>query len=137
MLQRSEIRKRTQPHLAGDTAMDLLKAVCCGCCDLMQQDKEAEFLLGHESSQYVTEQPTAMKQDMSYAAPAAITSAPIVDPAMQQQTYHQDQKVVMWLTVVEVERDRDPNCGTWAVRESICIVNLFPRALRYTLLFLF
>ena len=94
MLQRSEIRKRSQPHLAGDMAMDLLKAVCCGCCDLIQQEKEAEFLLGHESSQYVTEQPIAMKQDMSYAAPAAINSAPMVDPALQQ-TYHQDQKVVM------------------------------------------
>ena len=83
MLQRNEIRKRSQPHLTGDTATDFLKAWCCGCCDLIQQEKEAEFLLGNESNQYVSEQPAAVNQGMAYGAPVA------------SNEYHQEAKVGM------------------------------------------
>lgn len=74
--------------------MDVLKGICCGCCNLIQQEKEAEYLLSHESNQYINEQPGALKQDMSYGAPAAITAGPGANYG-HQQTYTHDQKVAM------------------------------------------
>jgi len=41
MMQRGEIRKKY--NLKGDGMTDCLCACCCGPCDLVQQDKEAEF----------------------------------------------------------------------------------------------
>ena len=40
------------------------QAWCCGCCDLIQQDKEAQALLAKEKS-YVMEQPTK-NEGMNY-----------------------------------------------------------------------
>lgn len=34
---------REKYHLEGSCVEDLLKAWCCGCCTLIQQDKEAEY----------------------------------------------------------------------------------------------
>lgn len=40
MFQSAEIRKRF--GLQGDFVTDLLKSCCCGCCVLVQQEKETE-----------------------------------------------------------------------------------------------
>lgn len=40
MFQRAEIRKRF--GLQGDFVTDLLTSCCCGCCSLVQQEKEVE-----------------------------------------------------------------------------------------------
>jgi hypothetical protein len=40
ILQSADIRQKY--HLEGDIVTDLLKACCCGCCFLIQQEKEVE-----------------------------------------------------------------------------------------------
>lgn len=40
-LQRANLREKY--NLQGSCLVDLAAACCCGCCDLVQQDKEAEF----------------------------------------------------------------------------------------------
>ncbi|KAF4966387.1 hypothetical protein FSARC_5896 [Fusarium sarcochroum] len=40
-LQRANLREKH--HLQGSCLVDLATACCCGCCDLIQQDKEAEY----------------------------------------------------------------------------------------------
>jgi len=55
-LQRHDLR--TQHHLQGDCVMDLIRACCCPCCDLVQQDKESAYQAIHQSEITVT-QPTA------------------------------------------------------------------------------
>lgn len=44
MFQRADIRKKY--HLQGDFVTDLVTACCCGCCSLVQQDKEVEYREG-------------------------------------------------------------------------------------------
>lgn len=51
--QRSELRKKY--NLEGGFLGDLLRACCCGCCDLIQQEKESEFR-SNEIPNVVTEQ---------------------------------------------------------------------------------
>ncbi|KAH8805789.1 PLAC8 family-domain-containing protein [Xylogone sp. PMI_703] len=46
VLQRHDINERF--NLEGDFPVDCLKAWCCGCCELIQQDKEAEYHLAHQ-----------------------------------------------------------------------------------------
>jgi len=41
LIQRHDIKEKY--NLDGDCATDCLKAWCCGCCDLIQQDKEAAY----------------------------------------------------------------------------------------------
>lgn len=41
MFQRADIRKKYR--LQGDFVTDLFTACCCGCCSLVQQDKEVEY----------------------------------------------------------------------------------------------
>lgn len=41
VFQRAEIRKKY--GLQGDIVTDLLTSCCCGCCSLVQQDKEVEY----------------------------------------------------------------------------------------------
>jgi len=41
VLQRHEVK--TRYGLTGDFPIDCLRACCCGCCDLIQQDKEVEY----------------------------------------------------------------------------------------------
>jgi hypothetical protein len=62
MLQRIDIRDRYS--LQGDGVTDCLKVCCCGCCDLMQQEKESERLLG--SGGPVSEQPAVKMESMGY-----------------------------------------------------------------------
>ncbi|KAI0391360.1 PLAC8 family-domain-containing protein [Xylariaceae sp. FL0594] len=40
-LQRHDLREKH--HLQGSCLVDLATACCCGCCDLVQQDKEAAY----------------------------------------------------------------------------------------------
>lgn len=40
-LQRASLREKH--NLQGSCLVDLATACCCGCCDLIQQDKEAEY----------------------------------------------------------------------------------------------
>ena len=40
-LQRADLREKY--NLQGSCLVDLATACCCGCCDLIQQDKEAEY----------------------------------------------------------------------------------------------
>ncbi|KAF2101065.1 PLAC8-domain-containing protein [Rhizodiscina lignyota] len=53
-LQRADIRKKY--GLEGSFAVDLALGCCCGCCSLVQMDKEAEFqekeLLNGKAAQY-------------------------------------------------------------------------------------
>jgi len=65
MLQRHDIRSRY--HLQGEGVMDCLKAWCCACCDLVQQDKEATYHLLNNTPM-VTSQPEKAG-GMSYGAP--------------------------------------------------------------------
>ena len=68
LLQKNEVR--TKFNLQGEGVADCLKAACCGCCDLIQMEKESEQRVGLLSSNVVNEQP-AMKQDaMAYNANA-------------------------------------------------------------------
>lgn len=63
IFQRADIRKKYQ--LQGDFVTDLFFACCCGCCSLVQQDKEVEHregLLGQGAAE-VGYQPT---EEMSY-----------------------------------------------------------------------
>jgi len=65
VLQRHDVR--TKNHLEGDCVTDCLRAWCCPCCDLVQQDKEAAYhALGSE--RVVTAQQPAMKQEMTVPA---------------------------------------------------------------------
>jgi len=45
-IQTSELRERH--NLEGSCISDLLKSCCCGCCQLIQTEKEAKLLLGGE-----------------------------------------------------------------------------------------
>jgi PLAC8 family len=40
-MQRAEVRKKY--NLQGSCIEDILLSCCCGCCSLIQQDKEAEY----------------------------------------------------------------------------------------------
>ncbi|KAL8792741.1 MAG: hypothetical protein Q9195_004628 [Heterodermia aff. obscurata] len=57
LLQRHEIRERSQPNLQGNFVTDFLKAWCCSCCDLIQQEKEAQHLLSIEKKDVTMQQP--------------------------------------------------------------------------------
>ena len=63
--QRVDIRKKY--NLQGDCITDLLKSCCCGCCSLIQQDKEAEFR-EKELLEKVNGAGYVKPQDMSYPA---------------------------------------------------------------------
>jgi len=66
MMQRHDIRSRYR--LQGDGAMDFLKACCCACCDLIQQEKESRYHALNQTEMMVTAQPE--KNDgMAYGAP--------------------------------------------------------------------
>ncbi|RFU25880.1 hypothetical protein B7463_g10459, partial [Scytalidium lignicola] len=60
VLQRHDIKERF--NLDGDFPVDCLKACCCGCCDLIQQDKEAAYHLANTTLP-LNQQP-GLKQDM-------------------------------------------------------------------------
>lgn len=47
-MQRAHLREKY--NLQGSCIVDLATACCCGCCDLIQQDKEAEHREGLLSS---------------------------------------------------------------------------------------
>ncbi|KAH7178171.1 PLAC8 family-domain-containing protein [Fusarium sp. MPI-SDFR-AT-0072] len=47
-LQRANLREKY--NLQGSCLVDLATACCCGCCDLIQQDKEAEYREAHTSA---------------------------------------------------------------------------------------
>lgn len=64
LLQRHDIK--TKYNLDGDFATDCLKAWCCGCCDLIQQDKEAAYQALNNPT-VMTEQPTT-KEAMTLPA---------------------------------------------------------------------
>ena len=44
MLQRADIRKKY--NLQGDFVMDVVGACCCGCCSLVQMEKEVVYREG-------------------------------------------------------------------------------------------
>ena len=67
MVQRNDIRARSSPKLEGEVVGDCLRAFCCTCCDLMQQDKEAQALLARNPT--VNQQPP-QAGGMHYGAPA-------------------------------------------------------------------
>lgn len=60
-MQRAEIREKF--NLEGSCMSDLARAYCCGCCDLMQQEKEVAERAPLVASQGVKE---------GYAAPGAM-----------------------------------------------------------------
>jgi len=68
MLQRHDIRSRN--NLEGDCAGDCLRGWCCPWCDLVQQDKEAEYQALHNANRVVADQPGA-KAEMQMQPPAA------------------------------------------------------------------
>ena len=41
LMQRADIRQKY--NLQGDFVTDLLTSCCCGCCSLIQQEKEVEY----------------------------------------------------------------------------------------------
>lgn len=47
-LQRANLREKH--NLQGSCLVDIATACCCGCCDLIQQDKEAEYREAQASS---------------------------------------------------------------------------------------
>ncbi|EXJ72048.1 uncharacterized protein A1O5_04551 [Cladophialophora psammophila CBS 110553] len=65
MFQRADIRKKY--NLQGDCVGDLLTSCCCGCCSLIQQDKEAEFR-EKELAEKVNGAGYTKPQDMAYPA---------------------------------------------------------------------
>jgi Cys-rich protein (TIGR01571 family) len=65
MFQRADLRKKY--NLQGDFVTDLLTSCCCGCCSLIQQDKEAEFR-EKELAEKVNGTGYVKPQDMSYPA---------------------------------------------------------------------
>jgi len=69
-LQRHEIRSRFS--LTGDGVADCLRGWCCHCCDLIQQDKEAEYHLlnGSPDTNVINEQPEKQAETMAYPPPA-------------------------------------------------------------------
>jgi len=66
MMQRGEVRSKY--GLKGDGCTDCLCACCCVPCDLVQQDKEAQFR--EQGRAAVTQQPGKVEA-MSYGAPPA------------------------------------------------------------------
>jgi len=68
MMQRHDIRSRH--NLQGDCAGDCLRGWCCPWCDLVQQDKEAEYQLLNNTNPVVADQPTT-KIDMQMQPPTA------------------------------------------------------------------
>jgi Cys-rich protein (TIGR01571 family) len=58
LLQRHEIKARF--GLLGDFPIDCLRAWCCGCCDLIQQDKEAQYRLLNQT--VTTKQPASHEE---------------------------------------------------------------------------
>ena len=65
MVQRADIRKKY--NLQGDCVTDLLTTCCCGCCSLIQEDKEAEFR-EKELAEKVNVTGFTKPQGMSYPA---------------------------------------------------------------------
>jgi len=61
MLQRHDMNEKY--GLKSDFAPDCLKAVCCGCCDLIQQEKESEYQLLNNGGP-LAQQPGLVKQEM-------------------------------------------------------------------------
>jgi hypothetical protein len=66
VLQRHDIRDKY--HLKGEGAMDCLKAWCCACCDLVQQDKEAAYHVLNNPAGVVSQQPEKQAETMAYGA---------------------------------------------------------------------
>jgi len=66
ILQRHEIRTRN--NLDGEIVTDCLRAWCCSCCDLVQQDKEAAYHALAQSEMVVNQQPTKQADNMAYPA---------------------------------------------------------------------
>ena len=62
-MNRSEMRARY--NLEGNLCTDLLCACCCNCCDLIQQDKEAEYREQERAGLIVAGQPGKPEQ-MNY-----------------------------------------------------------------------
>jgi hypothetical protein len=66
-MQRAEIREKF--NLEGSCMSDLARAYCCGCCDLMQQEKEVAERTPLVAAQGVKEAYQA-PDGMAYPAPA-------------------------------------------------------------------
>lgn len=60
-MQRSDIRHKY--NLEGNCCTDILKACCCGCCDIIQQDKE---VADREGKQGAVEQQYQAPGGMAY-----------------------------------------------------------------------
>ncbi|RVX71019.1 hypothetical protein B0A52_03384 [Exophiala mesophila] len=65
LFQRADIRKKY--NLQGDFVTDLFTTCCCGCCSLIQQDKEAE-LREKELSDKLNKTGYAKPNEMAYPA---------------------------------------------------------------------
>lgn len=63
-LQRADIRAKY--NLQGSCLVDIATACCCGCCDLIQQDKE----VAHREplQQAATQQPYKGGEEMTFPA---------------------------------------------------------------------
>ncbi|MCJ1475077.1 hypothetical protein MMC13_003737 [Lambiella insularis] len=66
VLQRHEIRQNY--GLQGDVVTDCLRAWCCNCCDLIQQDKEAAYHTLNGTDKVVMQQPGKVADSMTYPA---------------------------------------------------------------------
>ncbi|RDW67021.1 hypothetical protein BP5796_09770 [Coleophoma crateriformis] len=75
ILQRRDIQERNS--LEGDFVTDCLKVWCCACCDLIQQEKEAEYhaLHGNGLNNMENKQP-GLKNDMELP-PGNVTPADV------------------------------------------------------------
>ncbi|KAI9745517.1 MAG: hypothetical protein M1818_001051 [Claussenomyces sp. TS43310] len=84
MMQRHDIREKG--NLEGDIVTDCLLACCCSCCDLIQQEKEAQYLA-------VPQQPMANQPGLK-SAMAVPETVPAQQPAPYQDTIYQSTGVV-------------------------------------------
>jgi len=64
VLQRNELQRRFGLNQEAGFLGDVARAVCCGCCDVVQQEKEAEYQLLNNQSLVYTQQPTVGGHEM-------------------------------------------------------------------------
>ncbi|KAK6532606.1 hypothetical protein TWF281_006788 [Arthrobotrys megalospora] len=73
LIQKGEVRERY--NIQGDFPIDALKACCCLCCDLIQNDKEVAHQIAQGNIPAVTQE-VKPAEGMTYQAPAAPAPAP-------------------------------------------------------------
>jgi len=76
LLQKHDIKEKF--NLDGDFATDCLKSWCCACCDIIQQDKEAEYQLAN--AQMPLQQQPGLKEGMSMQQSPLVQTQPYQDP---------------------------------------------------------